>query len=88
MLAICLTLQPQRIDESIQSQLTEKCGDRMLRMSNGYFFKINLFIQKKIIFLSDIDEFRNAFQQGCPKFLSPTSVAFYNGHNLAKVNYI
>lgn len=67
LLAICLTLQPQRIDESIQSQLTEKCGDRMLRMSNG-----------------DIDEFRNAFQQGCPKFLSPTSVAFYNGHNLAK----
>ena len=36
LLAICLTLQPQRIDESLQSQLHERCGDRMLRMSNGY----------------------------------------------------
>uniref|UniRef100_A0A915E2P9 Eukaryotic translation initiation factor 3 subunit L n=1 Tax=Ditylenchus dipsaci TaxID=166011 RepID=A0A915E2P9_9BILA len=67
LLAICLTLQPQRIDESIQSQLAEKSGDRMLRMANG-----------------DIEEFRNAFQQGCPKFLSPTTVAYCNGHNLAK----
>ena len=67
LLAICLTLQPQRIEESIQTQLSEKNFDRMLRMSNG-----------------DIDEFRNAFQQGCPKFLSPTLVAFYNGHNLSK----
>ncbi|KAI1727977.1 RNA polymerase i-associated factor PAF67 domain-containing protein [Ditylenchus destructor] len=67
LLAICLTLQPQRIDESIQSQLYEKSGDRMSRMAKG-----------------DIDEFRNAFQQGCPKFLSPTTVAYCNGHNLAK----
>jgi len=66
LLAICLTLQPQRIDESIQSQLLEKNGDRMLRMSNG-----------------DLDEFRNAFQQGCPKFLSPTIVV-YEGGNMAK----
>lgn len=35
LLAICLTLQPQRIDESIQSQLYERSGDRMQRMSNG-----------------------------------------------------
>lgn len=35
LLAICLTLQPQRIDDSIQSQLIEKSGDRMNRMSNG-----------------------------------------------------
>jgi translation initiation factor 3 subunit L len=66
LLAICLTLQPQRIDESLQSQLHERCGDRMLRMSNG-----------------DIEEFRNAFQQGCPKFLSPTTVV-YEGANLSK----
>ncbi|VDN52365.1 unnamed protein product [Dracunculus medinensis] len=66
LLAICLTLQPQRIDDSIQSQLIEKSGDRMNRMSNG-----------------DIDEFRLAFQQGCPKFLSPTTVV-YDGPNQAK----
>jgi translation initiation factor 3 subunit L len=66
LLAICLTLQPQRIDESLQSQLHERCGDRMLRMSNG-----------------DIEEFPNAFQQGCPKFLSPTTVV-YEGANLSK----
>jgi translation initiation factor 3 subunit L len=35
LLAICLTLQPQRIDESIQSQLFDRTGDRMQRMSNG-----------------------------------------------------
>lgn len=63
----------------------------MLRMSNGYFYIKTLNVNYNCILLfnfikfSDIDEFRNAFQQGCPKFLSPTSVAFYNGHNLAKV---
>ncbi|VDN40205.1 unnamed protein product [Gongylonema pulchrum] len=31
----------------------------------------------------DIDEFRLAFQQGCPKFLSPTTVV-YEGTNQAK----
>jgi translation initiation factor 3 subunit L len=66
LLTICLTLQPQRIDESIMSLLIEKNGDRMSRMSNG-----------------DIDEFRTAFQHGCPKFLSPTTVVFEGG-NLAK----
>lgn len=35
LLAICLTLQPQRIDESIQSQLFDRAGDRIQRMSNG-----------------------------------------------------
>ncbi|KAL3995398.1 RNA polymerase I-associated factor PAF67 family protein [Acanthocheilonema viteae] len=66
LLAICLTLQPQRIDDSIQSQLYERIGERMNHMSNG-----------------NIDEFRLAFQQGCPKFLSPTTVV-YEGPNQAK----
>ncbi|VDM53353.1 unnamed protein product [Angiostrongylus costaricensis] len=63
MFANCL---PQRIDESIASQLAERCGDRMSRMTNG-----------------DLDEFRLAFQMGCPKFLSPTTVV-YEGSNLSK----
>ncbi|KAK6025071.1 hypothetical protein OSTOST_09039, partial [Ostertagia ostertagi] len=76
LLAICLAIQPQRIDESIASnflsemcdasQLAERCGDRMSRMGNG-----------------DLDEFRLAFQMGCPKFLSPTTVV-YEGSNLSK----
>ncbi|GMT13699.1 hypothetical protein PFISCL1PPCAC_4996, partial [Pristionchus fissidentatus] len=35
LLAICLTLQPQRIDEAVASQLWERVGDRMSRMANG-----------------------------------------------------
>jgi len=66
LLTICLTLQPQRVDDSIQSHLMDKFGDRMARMSNG-----------------DIDEFKYSFQQGCPKFLSPTTVV-YEGASVAK----
>ncbi|RCN30665.1 hypothetical protein ANCCAN_23564 [Ancylostoma caninum] len=66
LLAICLAIQPQRIDEAIASQLSERCGDRISRMTNG-----------------DLDEFRLAFQMGCPKFLSPTTVV-YEGSNLSK----
>lgn len=66
LLAICLSLQPQRIDESIQSQLIDKLGDRLTRMANG-----------------DLDEFKAAFQLGCPKFLSPTTVV-YEGSNQSK----
>ena len=35
LMTICLTLQPQRIDESIQTQLQDKFGERMNRMANG-----------------------------------------------------
>lgn len=35
LLAICLSLQPQRIDESVQSQLTEKMSEKMSRMQRG-----------------------------------------------------
>lgn len=66
LLAICLTLQPQRIDESIMSQLTDRTGERMQRMAHG-----------------DIDEFRNAFLQGSPKFLSPTTLVLEGG-NISK----
>ncbi|CAJ0585831.1 unnamed protein product, partial [Mesorhabditis spiculigera] len=66
LLAVCLSLQPQRIDESIQSQLTDKMGDKLSRMANG-----------------DIDEYKQAFTTGCPKFLSPTTVV-YEGGNQSK----
>lgn len=35
LLGICIVLSPQRIDESIQSQLGERLGDRMARMRKG-----------------------------------------------------
>jgi len=35
LLAVCLSLQPQRIDESVQSQLTEKMSEKMSRMQRG-----------------------------------------------------
>ncbi|KAK6169058.1 hypothetical protein SNE40_020183 [Patella caerulea] len=35
LLSICLTLHPMRIDESVHSQLREKCADKMLRMQKG-----------------------------------------------------
>ncbi|CAI5441908.1 unnamed protein product [Caenorhabditis angaria] len=66
LLGICLAVQPQRIDESIASQLSERCGERIMHMANG-----------------NIDEFRNAFSTGCPKFLSPTTVV-YEGTNQSK----
>jgi len=36
LLTICLTLQPQRIDDSIQTQLQDKFSERMFRMANGF----------------------------------------------------
>merc|ERR1719231_1914706 len=30
-----MTLCPQRIDESVHSQLLERCGETMMRMGNG-----------------------------------------------------
>lgn len=35
LLAICLVLHPQRIDESVHSQLRDKYGERMLKMQRG-----------------------------------------------------
>lgn len=35
LLAICLTMHPMRIDESVHQQLREKFGDKMLRMQKG-----------------------------------------------------
>lgn len=50
-----------------------------------YLFR-TLFHLSNLLYFSDIDEFRLAFQQGCPKFLSPTTVV-YDGPNQAKVYY-
>ena len=55
LLAICLVLHPQYIDESIQQVLREKLyHEKMYKMHNG-----------------DLKEFETCFLIACPKFLSP-----------------
>lgn len=55
LLAICLVLHPQCIDESIQQTLREKSyHEKMYKMQYG-----------------DLAEFENSFVYACPKFLSP-----------------
>lgn len=57
LLAICLVLHPQCIDESIQQVLREKnYNDNMYKMQCG-----------------DLDVFKNFFMFACPKFVSPCS---------------
>lgn len=54
LLAMCLVLHPQCVDESIQQVLREKnYTDKMFKMQYG-----------------DLQEFENCFQIACPKFLS------------------
>merc|ERR1712025_1089009 len=60
LLAICMVLHPQRIDEAVQSSLREKSlAEKMSRMSR-----------------SDVAEFTNCFTFACPKFLSPVPPAY------------
>ena len=55
LLAMCLVLHPQRIDESLHSMLKEKnYAEKMNKMQAG-----------------DISEFDACFTFACPKFLSP-----------------
>lgn len=55
LLAICLVLHPQCVDESIQQTLREKSyHEKMYKMQYG-----------------DLQEFENCFTFACPKFLSP-----------------
>lgn len=56
LLAMCLVLHPQCIDESIQQALREKgYHEKMYKMQYG-----------------DLTEFENCFLFACPKFLSPS----------------
>ena len=60
LLAICLVLHPQRIDESLHSMLKEKnYAEKMNKMSQG-----------------DLSEFETSFTFACPKFLSPVPPLF------------
>lgn len=84
LLAICLVLHPQCIDESIHQHLREKnYHDKMGKMQQGdlsvrfcFFFLfshplfgLQIHYECVLIFLQ---EFEACFQFACPKFLSPS----------------
>ena len=59
LLAMCLVLHPQRIDESLHSMLKEKnYADKMNKMQGGDTQTV-------------LAEFEACFTFACPKFLSP-----------------
>lgn len=60
LLAICLVLHPQRIDESLHSKLKEKnFAEKINKMQQG-----------------DLSEFETCFNYACPKFLAPVPPSF------------
>lgn len=68
LLAICLVLHPQCIDESIQQVLREKnYNDNMYKMQCG-----------------DMEVFRNFFMFACPKFVSPCPPPFDGADDCVK----
>jgi len=55
LLAVCLVLHPQRIDESVTAVLRERAyADKQTKMQKG-----------------DLQEFETCFAYACPKFISP-----------------
>merc|ERR1719153_1389467 len=60
LLAICLVLHPQRIDESLHTTLREKnYADKINKMQRG-----------------EMAEFEASYTFSCPKFLSPVPPAY------------
>ncbi|CAH2039777.1 unnamed protein product, partial [Iphiclides podalirius] len=68
LLAICLVLHPQCVDESIQQVLREKnYHEKMFKMQYG-----------------DLGEFESCFTFACPKFLSPCPPPIEPGSNYGR----
>jgi len=55
LLAICISLCPQRVDENVHGVLREKYAEKMLKMSKS----------------DDAGTFEELFAYACPKFISP-----------------
>mmetsp|Transcript_32903 Transcript_32903/g.86125 ORF Transcript_32903/g.86125 Transcript_32903/m.86125 type:complete len:521 (+) Transcript_32903:167-1729(+) len=60
LLAIVMTLCPQRIEDYVQRQLLDRCGEDMQKMEKGDE--------------ASIATFDDLFSKGCPRFISPTPV--------------
>merc|ERR1719229_2069715 len=68
LLAICLVLHPQRIDESLLTTLKDKnYSDKMNKMQRG-----------------EMSEFETCFTFSCPKFLSPVPPAYESANSEEK----
>ncbi|KAJ1569964.1 Eukaryotic translation initiation factor 3 subunit L, partial [Nowakowskiella sp. JEL0078] len=61
MLAMCLALSPQRIDENVQTLLKEKYGEQLTKMQKGE---------------EGVPVFEELFSFACPKFISPVPPSF------------
>lgn len=82
LLAIAVSLCPQRIDENIHSVLKDKFSDKMARMQRRYSSRelpcatwssdLTSFLRSEPTVASDIEEL---FSYACPKFVSPCPLA-------------
>merc|ERR1712087_37525 len=63
LLAMCISLCPQQIDDNLASTLKEKFGDRMQRMQSNNV---------------DVSAFEELFSFACPKFISPSPLDYDN----------
>jgi len=74
LIAICVALQPTRLDDTIHSALREKYGEDLNRMQRGGPEALSLF--------------EDLFTKACPKFISPTLPDFDNPEiNVDPVNH-
>ncbi|PLN79705.1 putative eukaryotic translation initiation factor 3 subunit EifCl [Aspergillus taichungensis] len=64
LIAICVALQPTRLDDTIHSALREKYGEQLHRLQQGGPEALPLF--------------EELFRSACPKFISPTPPDFDN----------
>ena len=64
LVAICVALQPTRLDDTIHTALREKYGDQFNRMQRGG--------------PESLPFFEELFRAACPKFISPTPPDFEN----------
>ena len=64
LLAICVAMQPTRLDDSIHTALREKYGDQFMKMQRGGPESLPLF--------------EELFRTACPRFIAPTPPDFDN----------
>ncbi|GAB1736403.1 hypothetical protein NU219Hw_g7553t1 [Hortaea werneckii] len=66
LVAICVAMNPTRLDDTIHTSLREKYGEQLIRMQRGGPEALPIF--------------EELFRTACPKFISPTPPDFENPH--------
>eukprot|EP00038_Savillea_parva_P006310 m.162909 g.162909 ORF g.162909 m.162909 type:complete len:517 (+) comp12244_c0_seq1:184-1734(+) len=72
LLAIVMTLCPQRIEDYVQRELMERCGEDIQKMEKGDE--------------GSMDAFDDLFSKGCPRFISPAAPNYDDPKQLDLVN--